>query len=150
MADNRFLSVSGIVIKDDKILLVRQTYGSAKGLLVIPGGYLSEGEMPDKALEREVLEETGIVVQTEKLISINFTKKDWWAIFSAEYISGEPTSDNNENDEAMFLDINTALQRDDLTYTTKEILKNYTPSNGFSLSDFCLNGMDKSNYQLYF
>ena len=56
MADNRFLSVGGIVIRNNKVLLVRQAYGSAKGLLVIPSGYLSEGEMPDKALEREIFQ----------------------------------------------------------------------------------------------
>ena len=50
MADNRFLSVSGIVIRENKVLLVRQAYGAAKGLLAIPGGYLLQGEMPNIAL----------------------------------------------------------------------------------------------------
>jgi ADP-ribose pyrophosphatase YjhB (NUDIX family) len=149
MSDNRFLSVSGIVIRENKILLVRQAYGAAKGLLIIPGGYLTEGEMPNEALEREILEETGIRASTNNLIAIRFSRKDWWAIFTADYISGEPITDGNENSEALFLDIDRTLLRDDLTYTTKEILKNYKSEYNFSLSDFCPNGIEPKNYQLY-
>jgi ADP-ribose pyrophosphatase YjhB (NUDIX family) len=128
---------------------VRQSYGSAKGLLIIPGGFLSEGEMPEEALEREIYEETRIVARAKKLVSIRFSKKDWWAIFTAEYISGEPVSDCDENSEALFLDIESALQREDLTYTTKEILKDLSTRNGFAPLDFCPNGVDQSGYRLY-
>ncbi len=123
MADNRFLSVSGVVIKDNKVLLVRQTYGSAKGLLIIPGGFLSENEMPNAALKREIMEETGICAVTRNLIAIRFSRKEWWAIFSADYVSGEPVSDGIENNEALFLDVKDALERNDLTYTTKKFSK---------------------------
>ncbi len=150
MADNRFLSVSGIVIKENKVLLVRQAYGSAKGLLIIPGGYLHEGELPNTALEREIKEETGISTTTRELIAIRFSKKDWWAIFAADYVSGIPISDNNENSEALFLDINVALEREDLSYTTKEILKNYVSGKGFNLSAFCPSGINPNDYQLFF
>lgn len=150
MADNRFASVSGVVIKENKVLLVRQAYGAAKGLLIIPGGYLSENEMPNAALEREILEETGIVVSTKNLLAIRFSKKDWWAIFNAEYISGEPIPDGSENSEALFLEINDALLREDLTYTTKEILKKYRAGNGLTMSDFYPAGIEPINYQLFF
>ena len=86
MSDNRFASVSGIVVRDNEVLLVRQSYGDTKGLLIIPGGYLSKDEMPNIALEREILEETGIVASTKSLIAIRFSQKDWWAIFTANYI----------------------------------------------------------------
>lgn len=149
MNDNRFLSVSGIVLRDDKVLLVRQSYGPAKGLLIIPGGYLQEKEMPDKALEREVYEETGVVVKTHSLVAIRFSKKDWWAIFLADYISGEPVSDNNENTDVLFLDIEEALKRTDLTYTTKEILSNYNIKQTMHKIDFCPRGVDTNDYQLF-
>jgi len=80
MADNMLASVSGIVIRDNKVLLVRHSYGLAKGLLAIPGGFLSKGEMPNVALEREILEETGIVALTKNLLAMRFSNKDWWAI----------------------------------------------------------------------
>ena len=150
MPDNRFASVSGIVIKENQVLLARQNYGAAKGLLVIPGGYISEDEMPNIALEREIFEETGIIAKTKDLLAIRFSKKDWWAIFSAEYVSGEVVADENEISEAFFMDIEKALLRDDLTYTTKEILENYKTKPGFQISGFYPKGVDPNDYQLYY
>lgn len=149
MSDNRCLSVSGIVLQGSKVLLVRQSYGSAKGLLIIPGGYLNEKEMPDVALEREILEETGVVAKTGSLVAIRFTPKDWWAIFIADYISGVPVSDNNENSEALFLELDEALNRSDLTYTTKEILSHYSAKQAMDKIDFCPAGIESKDYLLF-
>lgn len=33
-------SVTGVVIHEEKVLLVRHTYGDGKGLLIVPGGYI--------------------------------------------------------------------------------------------------------------
>lgn len=149
MSDNRSLAVSGIVLRDNKVLLVRQSYGAAKGLLIIPGGYLQHNEMPDKALEREIYEETGIVAKTRSLAAIRFSTKDWWSIFLADYVSGEPVTDNDENSEAIFLEVSEALSRSDLTYTTKEILLNYCKKQTMSKVDFCPAGVEPKNYQLF-
>lgn len=149
MSDNRYLSVSGIVLRDNKVLLVRQSYGSVKGLLTIPGGYLQENEMPDDALEREIFEETSIVVKTRSLVAIRFALNDWWAIFTADYISGEPAPDKNENSEAFFLDIDDALSHPDLTYTTKEVLLQYGKKPPMQKSNFCPAGIDPKEYMLF-
>jgi len=149
MGDNRYLSVSGIVLKDNKVLLVRQSYGSAKGLLIVPGGYLQENEMPDDALEREIFEETSIIAKTRSLVAIRFSVKDWWAIFIADYISGEPVPDRDENSEAFFIDIDDALNRPDLTYTTKEILSHYGKKQPMQKSSFCPAGIDSEEYMLF-
>ena len=41
-------SVAGVVMKDNKVLLARHTYGN--GMLIIPGGYVNVGESPQDAL----------------------------------------------------------------------------------------------------
>ncbi|MGH4123472.1 MAG: NUDIX domain-containing protein [Clostridium sp.] len=149
MDDNRYLAVSGIVIRDNKVLLVRQSYGSAKGLLIIPGGYLQEKEMPDKALEREIFEETGIVAKARSLVAIRFSPQDWWGIFLADYISGESVSDDDENSEAVFINIEEALKHSDLTYTTKEILSHYNEKQTMCKTEFCPAGVEEEYYQLF-
>lgn len=61
MGNNRKLSASCVVIEDNKVLLVKHTYGAAKGKYLIPGGFSEDGELPQITAEREVLEETGVV-----------------------------------------------------------------------------------------
>ena len=46
-------SVTGIVIRDNKVLLARHTYGPGKGKLIVPGGYVKWQESPQEALKRE-------------------------------------------------------------------------------------------------
>jgi len=116
-------SVTGVVIKDGRVLLARHTYGAGKGLLIVPGGYLNYGEMPRDALIREYLEETGVLVEPGELIGMRFNAKDWYAVFRAEYVSGEAHSDNDENSEAVWLPVEEALTRDDVPDLTKKLIE---------------------------
>ena len=81
-------SVTGIVIREGKVLLARHTYGDGKGKLIIPGGYVQKGEYPWDALKREYLEETGVLIEPKRLVGVRFNLKDWYLAFSAEYFSG--------------------------------------------------------------
>jgi ADP-ribose pyrophosphatase YjhB (NUDIX family) len=123
MEDNYFAGVGAIVIRNNEVLLVRHTYGSAKNKLLNPGGYIMQGEMPFDAIKREVLEETGIVINPVGMLSIRCSVDGWYMVFLAEYVSGEPKSDGKENCEVLFMDCNELLQRDDATDTVKILLR---------------------------
>lgn len=123
MADNYFASVGAIVIRDGKVLLVRHTYGAAAGKLLNPGGFLNTGEMPFDAVKREVLEETGVVVEPVGMLSIRCAEKGWYMVFLADYVSGEPNSDGDENSEAVFMDCGEVLLRGDVTETAKNLIR---------------------------
>ena len=123
MEYNVFANVGGIVLRDDKILLVRHTYGSAAGKLLNPGGRLQQGELPNEAIKREILEETGIEVNPIGMLSIRCSLDGWYIVFLCEYISGEPGSDGFENSEALFMDCDELLKREDATDTVKTLLK---------------------------
>ena len=58
-------SVAGVCIRDGKVLLARHTYGNGNGMLIIPGGYVKFGEVPQETMAREFLEETGVQVTVE-------------------------------------------------------------------------------------
>lgn len=64
--NDRFLvGVTGIIFNDKKeILLFKHTYRSHAWSL--PGGYLKSGEHPREALEREIKEESGLVVSVDE------------------------------------------------------------------------------------
>lgn len=121
--DNHFAGVGAIVLRSGEVLLVRHTYGPAAGKLLNPGGFIRVGELPMDAVKREVLEETGVHVAPVGLIAIRCSEKDWYMVFLCEYISGEPTSDNMENSEALFMDCDTLLGREDATDTVKTLLR---------------------------
>lgn len=115
-------SVTGIVIKDGKVLLGRHTYGSGNGKLIVPGGYVQYGESPQDALVREYLEETGVTVTPRDIIGIRFNTHDWYIAFRADYVSGEARSDHDENSEVIWMDVDEALTREDVPGLTKSLI----------------------------
>ena len=100
---NRFYAVCGILDIAGKILFVRHTYGAAKERILIPGGYVKEGELPSESVRRELLEETGVIAEAESVFAVQFRKEQWIIVFRLRYISGEPRSDGYENSEVLLL-----------------------------------------------
>jgi 8-oxo-dGTP diphosphatase len=46
-----------------RVLLVQRRFGHRKGRWALPGGFVEADEMPEVALERELVEETGLAVK---------------------------------------------------------------------------------------
>lgn len=142
-------SVTGVVIKDGSVLLARHTYGGGKDMLIIPGGYVNFGESPQEALKREFMEETGIEVEAADIIGIRFNMHDWYIAFRADYISGEPTTDHDENSEVLWLDIDDALSRDDVPELTKKLIESaVSEKSGLSFKEYEGN-IKHAPYSLY-
>ncbi len=116
-------SVTAVVIRDGKVLLGRHTYGAGAGKLIIPGGYLEYGESPQEAVIREYLEETNVAVEPKEVIGIRFSDKNWYVAFRAEYVSGEAKSDQDENSEVVWMDVEEALVREDVPDLTKKLIQ---------------------------
>ncbi len=66
--DVPLVGVGGVLLEDNKILLIRRKNEPGKGLWSIPGGLVRLGERLDEAVEREVSEETGLRVAAERPI----------------------------------------------------------------------------------
>ncbi len=62
------VGVGGVVIDGDRALLVRRAREPALGEWTIPGGLLEVGETLVAAVERELREETGLIVRVVELI----------------------------------------------------------------------------------
>lgn len=70
--DNRYLfqiRATGILIENEKILLVRQKVSEDRGWS-LPGGRVERGETMEEAVVREIQEETGLHTKVEKLLYI--------------------------------------------------------------------------------
>ena len=148
--NNRHFAVCGIVELDEKIMLVRHTYGVAKDRLLLPGGYVKENELPTTAIEREIFEETGVSCKAKELYSMQFKSEQWCAVFTMDYISGKPTSDGNEDSEVLLLIIEDTLARHDLTNMSREILKAYKENKkGLSKSDYISKDRTENDYVIF-
>ena len=121
MKNNILIAAACLVILNNKVLLVKLTYG--KGGFNFPGGILEEGELLNRTAEREVLEETNLQVSAGDILAIRYIQGDIWVVFRGEYISGELRPDSNEIEEAVFMDIDEALSREDVIPLAKEILR---------------------------
>lgn len=70
MNNNFHVTVKGVLIKNDEILLVKRTTPSSDGFgyWELPGGGVDFGESPEQALIREFNEETGLQIEIQKPI----------------------------------------------------------------------------------
>ncbi len=62
------LDIRGVVLKREKILLVRELMDS--GLWTLPGGWVDINEPPSKAVERELREEAGVITRAKRILAI--------------------------------------------------------------------------------
>ncbi len=94
------ISAYGLLQRDNKMLLCRlsQKVGMNPGKWTLPGGGIDFGEDPEDAVVREFIEETGLTVKVDKLLSIDslHDRMPGWPsmhsiriIYHVVYISGE-------------------------------------------------------------
>lgn len=106
--DYPIIAVGAVVIKDNRVLLVRRGHAPAKGQWAIPGGRIKLGETLQAGAEREIMEETGIRIKAKApvftLDSIHRTPdgrvRYHYVIvdLAAEYISGEPMAGDDADE----------------------------------------------------
>lgn len=136
-------SAGGLVIKDNKVLLVKITYGENKDYWMLPGGFVEEGETFENAAIREVKEETGINVRPKRLIGVrtgikqlhNEIEHGIYFIFEMELVSGELIADGSEISEVEYRPIDDVLVDSKVVSLTQEFVRSYknvVPNSGLS------------------
>ncbi len=107
--------VGSVVLHDNRVLFVRQTYGDTlKGKWSIPWGYV-QGETPETyaapshiAALREVHEEAGVTAKILGLLGIQHAEPTiegiprLYILYLCDHLEGEPAPDNKETDQAVF------------------------------------------------
>jgi 8-oxo-dGTP diphosphatase len=94
------IAVGAVVFRDDQVLLVERKQPPNQGQWAIPGGKVRLGESIYAAAEREILEETGIIISARKPVyTFELIEKDpqgevvyHYVIIDllADYVGGQP------------------------------------------------------------
>ena len=77
MKEYKQLGAYGIVIKGDKILLIKKFGGPYNEKLDLPGGTIEFCEKPEEALKRELMEEVGIDITNYQLFDADSVAFEW-------------------------------------------------------------------------
>ncbi|WP_375140470.1 NUDIX domain-containing protein [Cohnella herbarum] len=102
---NYSIGVGALVVKEDKVLLVRRAQEPGKGYWTNPGGYIEQLEPIEETIRREVLEESGIEATVRSVVALRDQPRNihnLYVAFSMEYVGGQPTPDGVEVDAAGF------------------------------------------------
>ena len=98
------LRAQAIVIKDDKILLLKTRIGDREDY-ELPGGGIEEGETPEDAAIRELFEETGIKGEVVRLASkyYNGFAEEYNYSFLVKMVEGNLTQQYNIEGEKNYI-----------------------------------------------
>ena len=120
------VGVGAFLVRDAKLLVVRKTYGPAKGQWTIPSGYVERHESIVQTVEREVKEETNIAGRAGPVLAVRNrvtdTANDTFLVFRMAYLSGEPEPDRKEVSEADFVPLVELTRSEDSAAFTRAIV----------------------------
>ena len=68
--DNPLVGVGAVIVRDNRVLLIRRGQAPLLGEWSLPGGVLECGETLREATIREAREETGLIVETGELLGV--------------------------------------------------------------------------------
>ena len=103
------IGAGAVVLRDDRVLLIERRTGE-RVWWQIPGGYVESDEAIGDAVEREVLEETGVSAQLIDVVGFRHAAAlldrpvaNIYVVFRLEAIAGDPRPDGVESHRAAFV-----------------------------------------------
>ena len=127
-----YIGIGGVVLTPEReLLVVREIYGVAgrQPTLKLPGGALHPGENLAEAVEREVLEETGVQAEFEAIACFRhwhgyrYGKSDIYFVSRLRPRSRDITMQADEIQECLWLPVEEFLSREDISNFNKQIVR---------------------------
>ncbi|MDX9954149.1 MAG: NUDIX domain-containing protein [Anaerolineae bacterium] len=136
------VGAAGAVVHEGRVLLVRKTYGVAKGMWGLPGGFAQHDELLDEAALREVWEETGVHAEVLALIAVRSRYEAEggavFVIFRMRPLDGDLHPDGTEVDDVRYFsveEIQSMGEREIFPLTRSTALTALSPAPGLEVAD---------------
>ena len=129
--DRPLVGVGGLIVEDERVLLIRRSKEPGRGRWAIPGGVVELGERLEEAVIREVKEETGLEVSPIRVVSVmDLIERGREGGIEYHYVLidffcevlGGSISPGGDAEEAKWFDLEEALQLE-LTKGTRILLE---------------------------
>jgi len=146
------VGVSAVVVRKDRVLLVRYAYGDRRGMWTLPGGYAQHDETLDRAAVRELQEEAGLSGEPCGIVSVRTrVTQEGGAVFVGFRVvaQGEPTPDNCEVDAAQFFNRDELLALNPVMELSRQIGLAVLAAPGVELIEMDIPGRSDSTYKAY-
>ena len=102
----RATTTDALIIRNNKILLIKRKNNPSKGWWALPGGYVDFNESVEQACKREVKEETGLYAKNIRLLGVySSPKRDPRQTVTIAYIvntRGTPAASDDAADAKWF------------------------------------------------
>src|SRR5829696_5406720 len=101
------VAVVSFVVQQGQLLLVKRLNEPGRGKWALPAGFVEAGEDPRMAAERETVEETGIVIEAERLFDVLHRPDtdgaaDIVIAYEGRVLGGQLEADDDAEDAAWF------------------------------------------------
>jgi len=151
---NHTIGVGAVVINDNKLLVIK---GKIWKRYSLPGGHIDDKENMSQALQREVLEETGIKIELDSIISLGhfthsqFEKSNLYIVCKAKALSKEINIvDTHEIIEAKWMDLDEYFNCEDIHIYNKNIVKTAMKNKGLVLENHNYFTNSDKQHEYYF
>jgi ADP-ribose pyrophosphatase YjhB (NUDIX family) len=120
------IGVGGAVVRHRSLLLVRRASRHGRGNWQLPGGFIEPEETIEQAVIREVEEETGVQAEVVGVLGLRNrydpdSGNGVYVVLLLRPVSGEPTADGREVDQAGYFDLSQVRQLSPLPPVNWEI-----------------------------
>lgn len=122
---NRGLTIDAVIVRDDKVLLIKRGSEPFKGFWALPGGHVDWDETVEDAVRREVQEETGLAVTSLELIGVlSKPERHPKQCVSVAYVA-QTTGDVKVGDDAVEFQWADVEELPELAFDHEEIIEKY-------------------------
>jgi 8-oxo-dGTP diphosphatase len=127
---NRGVTIDAVIVRENKILLIKRGTEPFEGFWALPGGYVEWDETVEEAVKREVVEETGLVAESLKMIGVysspdRHPKQCIDVAFAVEGLSAEEAEEPKAGDDAIEIEWFDVDNLPTLAFDHEKIIRDY-------------------------